>query len=334
MTSNGFVLTRFPAEATEKDYAEAAAELDTRLAELTDVAAVYSFGAVHALGISDIDRIAVVDGARSVPEIWSRLSTRTRVLAMHTPFLIDSSAFERHRWFADLGVPKLVSGRKIDVEERPFPEYSELLLAAEALVIMCLKLAKQTVTGRVKIRPLLCELSNLKLDLELARLRREDAGAAWALADEVGRLRTEWWQLEGGQQRLRMRALVAQAPRALAAALAALAKRLEDSEVADPVPLTAEWSNVRLVPGIARNGRPAIGANLVGRSRRLGEARWRWIERRFEVPAPVLRLLAGPSRPEHQEFRLQRSDLVRQHAEHLLSSPAYSAIGSARIYLI
>jgi hypothetical protein len=333
VNSNRFVLTRFPEEATEKDYAEAAAELDTRLAELTEVVAVYSFGAVHALGISDIDRIAVVDGARSVPEIWSRLSMRTRVLAMHTPFLIDSATFVRHRWFADLGVPELVSGRKIDVEERPIPEYSELLLAAEALVVMCLKLAKLTVTGRVKIRPLLCELNNLKLDLEFARLRRDEAGAAWALADEVGRLRTEWWQLEDRQRRSRMRALLARAPRALDAALSALAKQLENGEVATPVPLAAEWSNVTLVPGIERNGRP-VGANLVGRSRRLGEARWRWIDRRFEVPAPVLRLLAGPSRQDYQEFRLQRSDLVRQHAEHLLSSPAYSAIGLAGVYLI
>jgi hypothetical protein len=300
---------------------------------LPEVIAVYSFGSIQALGISDIDRIAVVDGEGSVPEIWSRLSPMTRILAMHTPFLTDSVTFERHRWFADLGVPELVSGRMIEVEERPMPEYTEPLLSAEALVIMSLKLAKQAVTGRVKIRPLLCELNNLKRDLSLARLQRADAGAAWALAEEVGHLRKSWWEMEEGQRRLRTRALLAQAPGALAAALAALSKRLHEGEAVTPMHMTAEWSNVTLVPSILQNDHPAFGANFIGLSRRLGEARWRWIARRFEVPAPVLRLLGGPLQPEYEEFRVRRADLVRRHSEHLLSSPGYSAIGLARVYL-
>jgi hypothetical protein len=251
---------------------------------------------------------------------------------MHGPFLIDTHTFARHRWFADLGVPELVSGQTLDVEERPLPHYSEPLLAAEALVVMSLKLAKQSVTGRVKIRPLLCELNNLKLDLELAQLQRAEASAAWALVDDVAQLRAEWWQLEDKQQRSRMQALLGRAPQGLAAALAALAKGLEEGQVVTPIPLNAEWSNVRLVPGSVQNGR-RFGAGVIGRSRRLGEARWRWMTRWFEIPIPVLRLLSDPLRLEYQEFRLKRADLVRSHAEHLLSNPGYSAVGLARIYL-
>jgi hypothetical protein len=326
-------LTRFPIRATQDDYAEAATELDSRLDELPDSVAVYRFGSVQAPGISDLDRIAVVEvGERSTPEIWSRLSARTRYLAMHAPFLIDASTFARHRWFADLGVPELVSGRGIEVEERPIPEHSELLLAAEALVVISLKLAKQVVTGRVKVRPLLCELNNLKRDLELGGLQRGDAGHAWALADEIGFLRNEWWKLEDSEQRSRMQSLFEGAPLALGDALAGLARQLDEGDVVTEMALAAEWSNVTLVPGIGRNGRP-VGSTAVGRSRRLGEARWQLISRRFQVPEAVLRLLSSPPPSEYEEFRLRRADLVRRHSEHLISNPAYSSIGFARVYL-
>jgi hypothetical protein len=331
--SNGLLLTRFPTQATESEYAQAAAELDGRLAELPEIVALYSFGSVLAPGISDIDRIAVVDGTKAVPEIWSQLSVRTRDLAMHAPFLIDAATFARHRWFADLGVPELVSGQAIDVEKRPLPGYTERLLAAEALVIMSLKLAKQAVTGRVKIRPLLCELNNLKLDLQLARLQRLDANLAWTLADEVERLRTAWWELEDDQRASRLRGLLTQAPPALAAAVAALSRRLDEADVVGQLRMSAEWRNVTLIPGTVQNGRPALAANIIGLSRRLGEARWLWIDRTFQIPPPVLHLLAGPARAEYEEFRARRADLVRRHYEHLTSTPSYSPIGLARVYL-
>jgi hypothetical protein len=251
---------------------------------------------------------------------------------MHAPFLVDTDTFARHRSFADLGVPTLVVGRPIEVEERPVPEYSQPLLAAEALVVISLKLAKQITTGRVKVRPLLCELNNLKRDLELGGLQRSDADAAWALVDEIGILRKEWWKLEAGEQRSRLQGLVEGAPQALANALAGLAGRLEEDDVAAEMKLTAEWSNVRLVPGVGRSGR-RVGSNANGRFRRLGEARWQLITRRFEVPAPVLRLLSGSLHAEHEAFEVDRVALVRHHSEHLSSNPGYSSIGFARIYL-
>jgi hypothetical protein len=332
VSSRDLFLTRFPIRATEHDYAEAAAELDDRLGELPDRVAVYRFGSVQAPGISDLDRIAVVDEATAAPEIWSRLSARTRDLAMHAPFLVDTQTFARHRWFADLGVPELVFGSLIDVEERPIPEHSEPLLAAEALVVMSLKLVKQFVTGRVKVRPLLCELNNLRRDLELGGLQRRDASAAWALADEIGFLRREWWKLEDSEQRSRLQGVLEGAPQALADALAGLARQLDEGDVVRQMTLAAEWSKVTLVPGIGRNERP-FGSKIISRFRHLGEARWHLISRRFEVPAPVLLLLCSPLRTEYEEFRLKRAELVRRHSKHLYSNPGYSSISVARVYL-
>jgi hypothetical protein len=333
VSSKGFFLTRFPIRATQDDYAEAAAELDSRLDELPERVAVYRFGSVQAPGISDLDRIAVVEeGGKATPEIWSRLSARTQHLAMHAPFLIDASTFARHRWFADLGLPELVSGGVIEVEERPVPEHSEPLLAAEALVVISLKLAKQVVTGRVKVRPLLCELNNLTRDLELGGLQREDAAPAWALAGEIGFLRKEWWKLEDSEQRSKVQSLLEGAPLAIGDALAGLARQLDEGDAVSQMALGAEWSNVTLVPGIERNGRP-VGSNALCRFRRLGEARWQLINRRFQVPEPVLQLLSSPLRADYEEFRLGRAELVRRHSEHLISNPGYSSIGFARVYL-
>jgi hypothetical protein len=182
-------LTRFPSPARQDDYARASAELESRLRELPGVVAVYRTGSVSVPGISDLDRIAVVRPGSRVPSIWPRLSAETRKLAMHSPFLLDTTTFARHSWLADLQPLDLAWGDEVDVEARPEPEHIELLIAAEGLVISLLKLVKQAHVGQVKVRPVLCELNNLRRNLSLARLERSGAPAAWSLADQVTRLR-------------------------------------------------------------------------------------------------------------------------------------------------
>src|SRR6266540_6924002 len=85
MTHENVVLTSFPTAAVEEDYARAAVELEECLAELPGAVAVYKYGSITAPGISDLDRVAVVEGGRAAPDVWPRLSERTRYLVMHTP---------------------------------------------------------------------------------------------------------------------------------------------------------------------------------------------------------------------------------------------------------
>jgi hypothetical protein len=187
-------LLRYPLPASLEDYGHAADELDSKLLELPGLVALYGAGAVSAPGISDVDRIAVVDGHRPVPSVWERLSGRTRYLAMHTPFLVDTATFRRHRWFAHLEPLELLHGPEVGLESPPDPGYARRLAGAESLVIMALRLVKQIWTAQVKVRPLLCELHNLRHDLTLGGLGRDRASDAWAVADEVGALRKTWFR--------------------------------------------------------------------------------------------------------------------------------------------
>jgi hypothetical protein len=320
------VLTQFPRRATADDYKRAADELELLLTELPGALAVYRFGNVTAPGISDLDRLAVVERRGVVPDIWSRLSPRARYIAMHTPVVADPQAFTRHRWFAELGDLQLIWGEALPIEERPVSEYSELLIATEGLVVTALKLAKLAVTGRVKVRPLLCELRNVRLDLELARLARTDAGQAWALAEEVDSLRDGWWDLPNAEQRRRVQYLLARAPSAIREAIIAVETRVVPPERPRTLRLGAAWRNLTLVPGDPLDGRPATFLNLVGRSRWLGEARWQWVPRKLQLPPAVIALLAGDPPNQFEQFRSARDELVRRHVDFLAACPGYSAL--------
>ncbi len=333
MTHENVVLTSFPTAAVEEDYARAAVELEECLAELPGAVAVYKYGSITAPGISDLDRVAVVEGGRAAPDVWPRLSERTRYLVMHTPALVDPRTFARHRWLSELGDVELVWGTRVSIEQRPFPEYTEPVLAAEALVVAALKLAKLAVTGRVKVRSLLCELRNVRTDLRLARLERHDAPRAWSLADQVDRLREEWWRLDEADQRARVQHLLALAPDAIGEAINALGARAIEPQKPRSLPLRAQWRNVTVVPGGPLNGRSAAFRSVVGRSRRLGEARWRWVPRRLSLPPAVISLLAGPSPSQYEKFRVERDELVRRHAHFVASSPGYSGLSLASIFV-
>ena len=180
-------LLRYPLAASLEDYGHAAHELESRLLELPGLVALYGTGAVSAPGISDVDRIAVVDGHRPVPSVWERLSGRTRYLAMHSPFLVDTATFRRHRWFAHLEPLELLHGTEVGLEAPPDPGYARRLAGAESLVIMALRLVKQIWTAQVKVRPLLCELHNLRHDLTLGGLGRDRAPDAWAVGTRLER---------------------------------------------------------------------------------------------------------------------------------------------------
>lgn len=326
MTASKVALTGFPLGATMADYEQAGEELERALSRLPGAIAVYRYGGISAPGISDLDRLVVTEGDRAIPSVWPQLTERTRYLAMHTPVHVDPEAFSRHRWFAELGQPVLVWGTPIRVEERPLRDYSEPLLAGEALVVMALKLLKLSVTGRAKVRPWLCELSNMRLDLELGRIARDDAPGAWALADEVTRLRHDWWNIAETARRTRTRAVLESAAPAVQEALRMLAAPLTDPAPDRRLRLYPPWRNVTLDPGEPASHTPRRLASLVGQSKHLGEARWRLRSRSLQVPPPLIQLLAGPAPEAYMEFRAERNRLIRRHTQFVASAPGYSGL--------
>lgn len=318
-------LVGHPRPAAKEDYRRAADELEGRLAELPGLVAIYRVGEVSTPGISDLDRVAVVDSERPVPAIWPQLTEATRALAMHPPFLVDPSTFASHRLIAHLEPMELATGAEIALEERPDPDYVERLLGAESIVLNLVRLLKYRAIGRIKVRAVLCELHTVRHGLRLAGLDRSEAAAAWRLADEVASLRGGWFALPPGRRDERLRQVVLDALPALISALDGLAAcspradELSDGRLA----LGGAWTGITLRGvGESPTPNPRPGARLTeaiaGVSPKAAEVAWRLLLRRREVmlPARVVALL-GRCPSEHAEVCVRRADVLARHREFL-----------------
>jgi hypothetical protein len=334
VSRSGVALVGFPEPADLLEYEEAGAALDQLLAELPGLVALYRFGGVEAPGISDIDRLAVVEDMTRVPTVWPRLSERVRHLAMHTPFIADVHTFRRHSWFAELARLELVQGKDVARDQCAFPDLAGQVIATEALVNIYLKLHKSGVTGRVKVRSLLCELNNIRHDLRLARLSPIEAAAAWLLADEVSDLRRAWWGLNRSEQSKRVGGVLERAPTALATALNAVDAQLAVGGFGKPLNLRPPWENVTLISGSPEAPCwPGHPRPFAYRSARPGELRWRCSRRRLRVPSGLLVLLAGEDDGEHRPFFEERRRLVSRYVGLTRGTRGYSLIGYASTFV-
>jgi hypothetical protein len=333
MNSRSTHLTGFPSPAFVDEYEHAAAEMEARLQELPGLVAVYRTGTVAVPGISDLDRIAVVDRDAVLPSVWEQLRPRTRYLAMHTPFALDFETFVRHRWFARLEPLEIVWGAAIPLDRPPASEEGEQLLGTEGLVVTWLKLKKQSATGRAKVRPLLCELNNVRRNLRLARLTPEDAASAWQLATDVTRAREQWWLLTESERVDAVRGIEAQAPRAIGKALAAIAFRLPAELTSEEIRLRGLWSNVTLRGGrdVHDHSFYVIPRVLSRASMKMAEGRWRFARHSICLPSQLVSLLNGTF--ASSSFRKNRRDVVRRYVEFMRErANDYSSVGHAGIF--
>jgi hypothetical protein len=324
-------LTRFPSPAGRDDYTRAAEELESRLRELPGIVAVYRTGSVSVPGISDLDRIAIVRPGSRVPAVWPMLSEETRALAMHGPFLVDTTTFARHRWFADLQPLELAWGDEVEVEARPDPERVELVIAVESLLVVLLNLVKQVTVGRVKVRPTLCQLNNLRRDLKLARLDRTDAPEAWNLAEQVTRLREEWWRLPPSDRPSCFRALIKPSLAGTTEALRALSTRMNGGGRHRHLRLFGVWNNVTLEAGEPpREWKPNLLWPATAHSARLAEGVWRWSQRKVPVPGGVISIVDRST--GYEELQAEREAIVQRYVEVLATREGYAAIGAAGVF--
>lgn len=316
-------LVGHPRPAELEDYRRAAEEIEARLGSLPGLRAIYRIGGVSAPGISDLDRVAVVDPAGPVPPVWHDLTEGTRALAMHPPFLVDPATFASHRLISHLEPMELAAGTAIEIEERPDPDYIGRLLGAESLLLTLVRLLKYRVTGRVKVRAVLCQLHTVRHGLALAGLGRGDAPRAWALSDEVASLRGEWFAQAPQEREERLRHLVLRAFPALVGALDSLAVGLPRSEEGSDTRLAlgAPWGGVVLkAVGKGPTPPPGPGPRLTQAvsavSSRTAEAAWRLLLRRREVvvPAQVLALL-GECPEEHAVLCARHAEVLARHRE-------------------
>jgi hypothetical protein len=330
-------LVSWPRAARREDYASASEEIEASLRKLPGIIALYRTGSVSVPGISDLDRIAVVDGGAPVETVWPGLAERSRYLAMHTPFLVDHATFERHRWFAFLEPLELCFGSAVEFQERPSRALSEPLLGTESLMACLLRLVKQTSVGRLKVRQLLCELNNLRHGLALVGLTGADVPGAWAVAGDVSQVRASWFGSTEDRRAEMIRDVAGRAGPALLEALRCVGRRTEvENGEATPLRLASPWSNVALVPAPSPNGTLAETPRArfpVNRSVRLSELWWRAQRPEIPLSPAVVALLAG-SGSKDREFRAERDEIVRSYRRFLEArGRGYSAIGLAMPFL-
>jgi hypothetical protein len=314
-----------PQPAEPADYQRAAEELEGSLRRLPGLVALYCVGGVSAPGISDLDRVAVVDTTAAVPAVWPDLTERTRALAMHPPFLVEPAVFKDHRLISHLEPLQLVAGEDLEIASRPDPAYVESLLGAESLLLNLLRVLKYRATGRVKVRAVLCQLHTVRHGLGLAGLDRSDAAAAWALSDEVAGLRDSWFALPSHEREQWLRRLVIEALPALGAALDSLAARFPgaNGRSARSLALGGAWTGITLsvnATGITTSpqARGRLAAGVVSMSPKTAEAAWRLALRHREVlmPAGLLALL-GDCPAGQADMCARRARLLARHREFL-----------------
>ena len=330
-------LVGLPPALSQADYAEAGAELEEALAALPEVISVYATGGVTNPGISDVDRVAVAN-APVGDDAWMRLSPRTRTVAMHSPFLVDRTTFEGHRWFARLEPLRLVFGKAIEVYEPDEPALLGRLLAAEGLVLALLKIHKQLGTGRIKVRSTLCLLHSLRHSLELGGIGEGDAADAWRLVEDVADLRESWFSLEAREREERARVAIARALNALPQAISRLSPPPGEGDARPGVAfrLAPPWTAFTLVRADPERGAPAPPRSTpppLNRMRRLSEAHWRMRRLDLQLTPPAFNLLALERHPDGCETLEKRCAIVRAYREYLgTSTGQWSAIGFAHSF--
>jgi len=331
-------LVGLPRPLDRPAYERASDEIEGLLGELPGLVAVYRLGSVGQPGISDLDRIAVVEAGDPVAPIWSQISPDARYIAMHGPFLVDLDTFRAHRWFSHLIGLELARGEDVAVDEPSDPAACDLHLAAEGMAVLLLKLLVQARTGRVKVRPALCELHGLRLSLALAGLDACAAPVAWSFVEAVRATREQWFATAPSARPAAMRAVLERAPAALVDGLLALERHLDDRHGlpdGERIELRAPWSSVTLVscpwravsPVCTGALRPGLRSVIVGRSRRLGALHWRLTRDRLALPPRVAGLLTQTRRGD-TELHRERHRVMTGYTRFLATrGQGYSNIG-------
>jgi len=335
VTNRRLILERQPRFIPLSDYGRAAAEIDGLLESMPGVVAVYRIGSVSAPGISDLDRVAVVEKSGRFPTVWGRLSENTRYVAMHSPFLVDVETFVRHRWFAVAEPLELVAGTQFVLEAPPSSELLGAIAGIEGLVVSRLKLAKQLCIGRIKVRPFLCEMHNLRHDLRLMGASAAEAPRAWALTAEVLAVRGGWWDAADHERDGRVIELASSAPIAIDEALARWSSTTAETATVDALPLSTDWANITLASQAIVSMAPQGGglSPLMGRvSRRAAEFVWRHERHQLALPPAVVSLLSAAAAGA-DELLAERLEVVQRYKSFLdAQDPGWSSIGLAGIF--
>lgn len=320
-------LISLPIAATAADYELAADEIESTLLDIPGVISVFRLGSVSAPGISDIDRVAVVDRKARLPDVWPKLSQSTRALAMHSPFAVDRETFERHKYFAYLEPLELAWGEQVSLAPPP-PASSARLLAVESFTLNLLRIAKKAATRHIKVRSTLCELHTIRHGHTLAGLSPS------SLSYEVTELRARWFDEPVGDRVRELLRLLVNAEDEIRCALDTIASYAPLGDHPERVRFDGVWSAVTLcAQGVTVLSKSSLGILRIPLSRlgrRPSELAWRMSQPVVIVPGEVLGLLIGLQSTDivESEFIARRREITENYTRFMReNAPGWARIG-------
>lgn len=332
MSKDDIVLERFPMPMTAVDYERASARIDELLLATPGVVAVYKTGSVSAPGISDIDRIAVTRGPGRIESIWSSLTDREKYAAMHTPFIASSTTFAEHPWYANVQPLELVAGEEVRLDPPTIDAaLISKLLGIEGLVTLRLKLEKQAVARRIKVRPLLCELNNLRHCLRLVGLDEQAVAGAWKLSRFTTDVRQTWWDRPPDVRKSTVMEVFFAAPQEIDAALSAIRLADPDERETRSFRLRGPWANVALTPVKPPRDSRRTPRSVSRLSRRAAELYWRSRRRDLYMPAAIVSALHD-LRYGSGTFADRRVRVARYQEFIRLAGRGWSHLGVAEVF--
>jgi hypothetical protein len=316
-------LARLPARHSAQEYAAGSRVVDRLLSKLPGILSVYAAGSVSAPGISDVDRVAVVDAEFDCRFPWSELPKDLRYIVGHTPFLVDAETFRRRRWFSHLEPMTLLDGHVLPTADPPSLQAAEYLLGLEALLLAALRLAKIEFTRRLEVRPFLCEMNNVRHCLRLLQVAEAAAPGAWQASRWIEELRSRWWELPMATRRAEVLGLARTLPPALDEAMEAVADGPSRNASLE---LTGYWANVTVTSRRRSSGAPVRTVQPWSRSRRISEQLWRRARHTVWMPAPLLEALAE-RRSSSLRFLVERRAILQRYVAWMSVRPGWSPIG-------
>jgi len=194
--------TRWPEPVAAEDYGAVRDAYISRLLGSGAVKAVYQVGSVGAPGLSDLDLFVVLK--EPVPRAVDQLARigaggpRERYVLKHGQFLVNEETFRRlpalflgsnvrRVWGEGIAVPSLPSE-----EERPLRFLFNVDMMTKRLAGFVRDLEEE---GTLPVRPTIAHLNSVRFNIALAR-EWTDTAPHEDYAEQVDRLRAEWFGLD------------------------------------------------------------------------------------------------------------------------------------------
>lgn len=210
LKAEDFIFSGYPRKKSMEDYEEVYKKIRVICAKNPSVLSVYTFGKVSAPGISDIDLIFVLKENSKLPGFLKKLAIdrQSRYVLLHPFFIVPKDFMENIRYIHPNSELKLIYGKKLNIKKLSGSELNSIhncLINDVILRHFPSDYLKVLLSKKIDIRLSLVRLNALHHSFSLFRSVGRINKKEWQeFADDVERLRKEWFNLEANVAKSRL----------------------------------------------------------------------------------------------------------------------------------